>query len=214
MIASIGTFQLADGTLSGGVDLTDFRLRVDRIFEAVIPVVSFQRSGALVIGSVYVITDYVGGDDFTNVGASSNANGVIFEATGQFPASWNNGTTLEIRPDPVFLDRDLRKFDLTFTIARVHASIDASEQYIQDHDATIPNSGAFVITTVSGLVWTLSNSALTSHNLTRESGATTFHAYHVVGGQPFEPAPVVGFMLLESGDYMLLETGDKMLLEG
>jgi hypothetical protein len=157
MLAKLGTFFLADGTISGGVDLTNFRLRVDRVFEVITPLQS---------------------------------------------------------ANPVLLDRELRKFDLTFTVARVHASIDASEVYIQEHDATIPTSGAFVITTIAGLVWTLSNAALTSHNLTRETGSTTFHAYHIVGGAPFEPAPVAGFMLIETGDHMLLETGDKMLLEG
>ena len=50
------------------------------------------NSGTLTIGEVYTIVDYQSGDDFTNVGADSNANGVEFVATGTTPATWTNGT--------------------------------------------------------------------------------------------------------------------------
>lgn len=45
-------------------------------------------SGLLTIGEEYEITDYLATDDFTNVGAASNANGVIFTATGTTPTDW------------------------------------------------------------------------------------------------------------------------------
>lgn len=157
MLISIDTFQLVDGTLSGGADVTDFRIRVDRIYD-VVPALQ--------------------------------------------------------QIDPVFMDRELRKFDIAFSVTRVHESIDAAEQYIQNHDAAVPDTGLITFTTVSGLLWTLTNGALLYDNLTKETGATTIHQYNIVGGQPFAPAPVAGFMLVESGDHMLLETGDKMLLEG
>lgn len=51
-------------------------------------------SGLLEIGKPYTITTYVAADDFTNVGALSNANGVTFIATGDTPTDWSNGSTL------------------------------------------------------------------------------------------------------------------------
>jgi hypothetical protein len=51
-------------------------------------------SGTLTVGKVYTITTYQSGDDFTNVGASSNANGVVFTATGTTPTTWTNSSTL------------------------------------------------------------------------------------------------------------------------
>jgi hypothetical protein len=51
-------------------------------------------SGTLVIGRLYVITTFVAGDSFTNVGAGSNASGVTFVATGTTPTTWTNGSTV------------------------------------------------------------------------------------------------------------------------
>ena len=51
-------------------------------------------SGSLTVGKKYIITDFQAGDDFTNVGASSNATGVEFVATGTTPTTWTNGSTL------------------------------------------------------------------------------------------------------------------------
>jgi len=53
-----------------------------------------QTSGSLEIGSRYLINSYQYGDDFTNVGAPSNANGVEFVASGTTPAVWTNGSSL------------------------------------------------------------------------------------------------------------------------
>jgi hypothetical protein len=53
-----------------------------------------QTSGTLVSGGYYEITSFVAGDDFTNVGAGSNATGVQFEATGTTPTTYTNGSTL------------------------------------------------------------------------------------------------------------------------
>jgi len=51
-------------------------------------------NGPLIINHVYTISNYVAGDDFTSVGASSNANGVEFVAIGTTPTIWSNGSTL------------------------------------------------------------------------------------------------------------------------
>ena len=48
----------------------------------------------LVIGRSYLISEYQSGDDFTNVGAPSNATDVWFVATGTTPNNWTNGSYL------------------------------------------------------------------------------------------------------------------------
>ncbi len=61
---------------------------------------STATSGTLTVGSTYEITTFVSGDDFTNVGAASNATGVVFTATDDdtdglaTPTTWSNGSTL------------------------------------------------------------------------------------------------------------------------
>jgi hypothetical protein len=50
-------------------------------------------SGALTIGSTYVISKYNEGDNFMSVGAAANEIGIMFTATGE-TAFWNNGTEI------------------------------------------------------------------------------------------------------------------------
>jgi hypothetical protein len=52
-------------------------------------------SGFFIVGRKYRITTYVSGDDFTNVGAASNDNGVVFTAIGTTPTTWTNGSTID-----------------------------------------------------------------------------------------------------------------------
>jgi hypothetical protein len=54
----------------------------------------YLSEGSLVIGQTYKITEYYPGDDFTNVGAPSNAQDMSFVATGTTPAVWTNGSSL------------------------------------------------------------------------------------------------------------------------
>lgn len=51
-------------------------------------------NGNLVIGVTYEIANYAVGDDFTNIGALSNTNGVSFIATGTTAASWSGSSEL------------------------------------------------------------------------------------------------------------------------
>ncbi|MHB9147706.1 MAG: hypothetical protein ACYC2U_04730, partial [Candidatus Amoebophilus sp.] len=51
-------------------------------------------SGSLVVGKTYTIDTYSTDDDFTNVGASSNAVGIIFVATGTTPAHWMHSSSV------------------------------------------------------------------------------------------------------------------------
>jgi hypothetical protein len=53
-----------------------------------------QTSGTLTLGKRYRIVTFNAGDDFTNVGASSNANGIEFIATGTTPTTWTNSSVI------------------------------------------------------------------------------------------------------------------------
>jgi hypothetical protein len=57
-----------------------------------------QSSGTLTSSTVYKIVEYKSGDNFTNVGASSNATGVQFTASGATPTTWTNGSRLVAVP--------------------------------------------------------------------------------------------------------------------
>lgn len=51
-------------------------------------------SGTLTAGQTYRIATFETGDNFSNVGAASNATGVEFVATGTTPTTWSNGSSL------------------------------------------------------------------------------------------------------------------------
>lgn len=53
-----------------------------------------QTSGVVGTSKIYKIVTFVPGDNFTNIGAASNATGVIFTASGTTPTTWTNGSTL------------------------------------------------------------------------------------------------------------------------
>tara|TARA_R100001443_G_scaffold40536_1_gene53975 strand:+ start:6499 stop:7719 length:1221 start_codon:yes stop_codon:yes gene_type:complete len=57
-----------------------------------------QSSGTLTSSTAYKIIEYKSGDNFTNVGASSNATGVQFTASGTTPTTWTNGSRLVAVP--------------------------------------------------------------------------------------------------------------------
>lgn len=56
--------------------------------------VNVQTAGILVVGREYIITLFVGGDDFTNVGGT-NVTGNVFIATGVTPATWTNSSQVD-----------------------------------------------------------------------------------------------------------------------
>lgn len=49
---------------------------------------------AFIVGEEYTITNYLDGDDFTNIGATINATGSVFTATGEIPNVWTNGSEI------------------------------------------------------------------------------------------------------------------------
>lgn len=54
-----------------------------------------QTVGPLVATKRYLITNFVAGDSFLNVGATANATGNIFTATGTTPTTWTNGSAVQ-----------------------------------------------------------------------------------------------------------------------
>lgn len=50
----------------------------------------------LIVGETYKISTYNAGDDFRNVGASTNVTEEQFVATGRFPTNWSNGSYLTV----------------------------------------------------------------------------------------------------------------------
>ncbi len=63
--------------------------------------------GALVSGAKYKIVSFVTGDDFTNVGALSNATGVVFTASGTTPTTWTNLSVLSpVAAGNVFVNKE------------------------------------------------------------------------------------------------------------
>lgn len=68
--------------------------------------VSLVSSGTLVVGRSYKIITYTSDDNFANVGAASNAAGVIFTATGTTPTHWEHSSVLapywgDVLPDVI-----------------------------------------------------------------------------------------------------------------
>jgi hypothetical protein len=72
-----------------------------------------QSSGSLSSATKYKIIEYKSGDDFTNVGASSNATGQQFVASGTTPTTWTNGSRLVAVP--TVSSSTAGKIDLTFS---------------------------------------------------------------------------------------------------
>lgn len=63
-------------------------------------------SGTLEVGRKYVITSFEAGDNFTNVGAASNATGVEFVATGTTPTTWTNSSQLNFASTDLLIQYD------------------------------------------------------------------------------------------------------------
>lgn len=88
-------------------------------------------AGPLVIGTSYYINNFIPGDDFTNVGAASNASGVYFVATGTTPAVW---TTSELIANRVKrYDDILNPFYLQATSSNSFFLLEECPVYLNSH---------------------------------------------------------------------------------
>jgi hypothetical protein len=153
VLASINDFQLADGTMAGGVALSQVNFEVQRIFDVVV-------------------------------------------ALGEL--------------NPVLFDRGVRRTIIDFQVARIHASLEAADLYVIEHDALIPSSGLVQFTATNGSKRNLLNATLFTHQRIGIFGKATLHSYHIEGGH-FVPAAF--HILTETTGYVLQETGDRIEME-
>ena len=97
-----------DGSLvvKGGLTVVDAENFTTLTYRALLtetgPIVGTDLSDLennFIVGEGYTITNYVDGDDFTNIGATMNATGSFFTATGEIPNVWTNGSTITSEGD-------------------------------------------------------------------------------------------------------------------
>jgi hypothetical protein len=87
-------------TINGGLTVVDENfttLTYRALLTQTGPIVGTEISdldGGFIVGEEYTITNYVDGDDFTNIGATISATGSIFIATGEIPNVWGYGSTI------------------------------------------------------------------------------------------------------------------------
>jgi hypothetical protein len=72
-------------------------------------ITSNQLNG-LIVGETYKILNYVAGDDFLNVGATTNSN-TDFVATGRYPTNWSNGSQLTVETPTLVVNVLENSFD-------------------------------------------------------------------------------------------------------
>jgi len=114
--------------------------------------------------------------------------------------------------NPVPFERSVRRTTFDFQISRIHDTISAAEEFIFDHDADVPSSGAVKFTSSDGLgIRYLINARLITHSLIKYIGKTTTHSYHIEGGRLW-PAPAY-YILTEDEFYILTEDGFKIETE-
>lgn len=87
-------------------------------------------TGLLEIGRTYIIKKFTAGDDFINVGAVSNTDGEIFQATGTTPTLWSGGTVLTTFRDMSLTD-DTIMSKYGDSVTNIFGSTD---QYWEAHD--------------------------------------------------------------------------------
>lgn len=125
-------------------------------------------SGDLVSEKSYLIERLASGDDFRNVGASENASGLLFTATGTTPAVWTKGSVLRLvdvaamraLADTVFSDTTAPGVTITsgsfeggqgsgvvtFERAIVGRAIERLlSEYDPDYSAPAPQAGGFLM---------------------------------------------------------------------
>lgn len=211
MLCSINDYFLADGTLTGGYGLTGLRLKMQRIFDKVIPI--SQTSGFLITGAIYRIIEFHTGDDFTNVGGT-NVTGSVFVATSEAPSSWAFKSILG-NLSPVLFDRAKRRVDISFRVQRVHSTITDADVFCLDHELTVPRDGDIKLITsgTETVIALIVNGSLVQHELTRQIGKFTEHAYTVIGSPIFAPTPGEDHIITEDGDRITTEDGDALIVE-
>jgi hypothetical protein len=117
--------------------------------------------------------------------------------------------------NPVIMDRNKRRVDISFSISRIHDTIADAETYILDHDSTIPRTGDVKLITMGTetVIALIVNGALVRHELTRQYGKYTEHAYRITGSPIFAPTPGEDYLVTEGGDRITTEAGEPLIVE-
>lgn len=116
-------------------------------------------ANGLIIGEQYTITNYVSGDDFTNVAevisGNINETGCVFTASGGTPSNWFNGSELSSQGELVV---DVLENSLGFDIYWIFNPMGAPGFYLAYNNTTGPLPNSFprqktFIQTQIGDVW-------------------------------------------------------------
>lgn len=97
-------------------------------------------AGPLTVGVTYTISNYTGNDDFTNVGAPSNATGVSFVATGTTPANWSSSSTLDLNLSAPVVNSELQN-----TIGNIWFEYDQDGVYIIKSDGLFTGNKTYTV---------------------------------------------------------------------
>lgn len=117
--------------------------------------------------------------------------------------------------NPVLMDRNKRRVEISFNIPRVHDTIADAEVFCLDHDANIPRTGDVKLITMGteAVIALIVNGALVSHELARQIGKFTEHAYRITGSPIFAPTPGEQAIATEDGSLITTEDGSPILVE-
>ncbi len=209
MTVTVGAYSLCDGTLAGGVAVSDLRLNQRRITDLVDVLPASFRISLSAAGTGYVVEDElsVSADSFLAVIQVSvvgslgeivnfrvlsntfNENASSLSATGGTGSGATFSVSSASQPNadsPVSFDRRGRPCVYAFTVKRTHADLAAAEDFIIGLEDAIPSIGSVNVTTTGPVEseFTIPNGKVQSHELLQQTGATTFHSYSIVGGTP------------------------------
>jgi len=109
-------------------------------------------SGTLEVGQRYRISNFQSGDDFTNVGAGSNATDVEFIATGTTPTTWSNssgitpiGAVAAYLPESVESDGSIRDASSNGLHASATSVTPLRKTQVVDIDAESPAADSMLL---------------------------------------------------------------------
>jgi len=209
MTVTVGAYSLCDGTLAGGVAVSDLRVNQRRIADIVPVLPKSYRISLGSAGTGYVVEDElaitgVGGEAIIQVSAIGAAGAIVNfrvvfntfnQDEGSLSASGGTGigatfnvssATQPNASSPIAYNRNNRPCVYAFTVKRTHQDADAAELFIVGLEDAIPSAGAITVTTTGPVeaTFTIPNGKVQSHDLIQEQGATTFHSYSIIGGPP------------------------------
>ncbi len=209
MTVTVGAYSLCDGTLPGGVAVSELRVAQRRIADIVPILPAAFRIQLSVAGTGYVVGDLldisdsgqfavmlvtvVGGTgDIVNFTVQGNT---FTDDSGSLAATGGSGSGAEfiaskfVQPNtssPKTYDRIGRPCIYSFIVKRTHADADSAEQFIIRLEDAVPSAGTITVTTSdpTPAAFDIPNAKVQSIDLVQQIGATTFHNYSIIGGPP------------------------------